>query len=369
MPHFLTSDGARARSSTMELVCSTKVDDAEYGQFLDAFASQPGTALAYHYPFYLRFLAETAYPGSVPRFVTVRSGAGDLVGVLPGLHVQTSRVSVWLSLAYFGPNAGALVRGHDTPSGAEFVRALVGGAYADACDRGCGSMTIYTPIAADPGAYRAGLGTVDFEVPRTTQWMTIPASADQSPWPRKVRYDMRRAASLGVSVRAIASVTELDVVWDIYHARCTEGGIPIKPRDHVRRLFETAHDQGVFLVAEQRGAILAGLICLMGGGVLSYYLPCSRRDKRALQPGLLLLDHAVAIGRARGCRLLNFEASPSVASSVVRFKARCGAQPADYRILVKLLHPGVADHYRALTTEGLQREAPHAFVVPFDALK
>ena len=36
----------------------------EYVRFLDALAGQPGTALAYHYPFYLKFLAEVAWVSS-----------------------------------------------------------------------------------------------------------------------------------------------------------------------------------------------------------------------------------------------------------------------------------------------------------------
>ena len=102
--------------------------------------------------------------------------------------------------------------------------------------------------------------------------------------------------------------------------------------------------------------------------MLSYYLPCTRHDKRSLQPGLLLLDQAVAIARTRGCRVLNFEASPGAEGSVYRFKARCGGRRVAYDVLVKLLRPSVVDEYRELAPEGLQREAPHAFVIPFEAL-
>jgi hypothetical protein len=66
--------------------------------------------------------------------------------------------------------------------------------------------------------------------------------------------------------------------------------------------------------------------------------------------------------------MLNFEGSPGAESSVYRFKARSGGQPVPYRVLVKLLRPGVINDYRALTKDGLRREAPHAFVIPFEAL-
>jgi hypothetical protein len=350
----------------MELIRSSNIDETEYVRFLDRFAAAPGAALGYHYPFYLRFLAGSAYPSSGLRFVSARDDRGALVGVVPAIHVRTARINAWLSLAYFGPNAGALVPAGGTPEGASIVRALMAAAHSDARDLGCGSMTLYTPLNAALDPYRAGLGGADFEVERTSQYMPIPH--DMSPWPRKVRYDVRRAKSLGLTVRPIEKEADLDLMWEIYRAHCESHAIPVKPRDHVRCLFRTAGPHGVFLAAERDGELVAGLICFMGGGVLSFYLPCTRPDARSLQPGLLLLDRAVAIGRDAGCRLFNFEGSPGVDGAVFRFKARCGGEPVQYHALIKLLRPGVLDEYRALTPAGLAAEAPHAFLVPFDAL-
>jgi hypothetical protein len=352
----------------MEAVSASDVDAGEYVGFLDGLAAQPGSALAYHYPFYLRFLADVAYPGSRLRFVSARDARGVLVGMMPALHVQTPCLNVWLSLAYFGPNAGALVRDAGGATRPAAVAALTRAAKSDACRLGCGSMTIYTPLGADASMYHDGLGGADFDVPRTAQSMPIPADPEQSPWPRKVRYDIRRAAALGVSVRRMAHEGDLDAVWRIYHDSGRDMGIPIKPLDHIRALYRTALDRGVFLVAEHDGEIIGGLVAFIGGGVLSYYLPCTRPEKRALQPGLALLDRAVALARDAGCRLLNFEGSPGIDSSVFRFKERCGGEPVDYRVLVKLLRPGVLDEYRALSRDALMREVPQAFVVPFEAL-
>src|SRR5471032_18355 len=178
----------------MNLARTSDIDEAEYERFIEGFAAHPATALAYHYPFYMRFLSETAYPGSTRRFVTARDADGALVGVLPGLHVKTAHVSAWLSLAYFGPNGGALVRDAATPDGAPAVRALVSAARLDAEARGCCSMTIYTPLAAAAEDYRAGLHDPDFEIGRVSQVLPFPRDAAQALWPKKVRYDIRRAA-------------------------------------------------------------------------------------------------------------------------------------------------------------------------------
>ena len=352
----------------MNLACTSDIDEAEYERFLDGFASQPGAALAYHYPFYMRFLSDIAYPGSTRRFVTARDPNGALVGVLPGVHVKTAHISVWLSLAYFGPNGGALVPGAAMPGRAAAVRALVAKARADAQDRGCRSMTMYTPLDAAVDDYRAGLDGPDFEIERVSQVLPLSASAAQEMWPRKVRYDVRRAATLGVTVRSIDTEDELEAVWQIYRRNCEDAGIPLKAREHLVALYRTAGSHGVFLLAEHQRTIVAGLVCLMGGGVLSYYLPCTRADSRPMQPGLLLLDCAVTLARSAGCGLLNFESSPGADNSVYRFKARCGGVEVPYRVFVALLDPHALDEYRALTADGLGREAPHAFIVPFGAL-
>ena len=350
---------------------ASDVADAEYERFLSAFSAAPGSALAYHYPFYLRFLAETAYPGSGLRFMIARDDSGALAGVMPAIHLRTADVNAWLSLAYFGPNGGALVPGGAAPAGTtnnDVVRSLVAQACADARGRGCDSMTIYTPLGASPVPYREGLGGADFDIERVAQVLDFPNDANDSPWPRKVRYDIRRAASLGVIIRPIANESELDRVWEIYKTNCSDTGTPIKPHAHIRRLFQTAGPHGVFLAAEYGGAIIAGLICLMGGGVLSYYLPCTRQESRALQPGLLLLDHAAAVAREAGCRRLNFEGSPAVGSSVYQFKARTGGAPVPYRVFVKLLTPNALDTYRSLGAARIAEQAPQAFIVPFSAL-
>lgn len=352
----------------MDLARTSDIDETEYERFLDGFAAQPGTALAYHYPFYIRFLSDMAYPGSTRRFVTARNADGALIGVLPGVHLRTSRISAWLSLAYFGPNGGALVPDAATPQGAAAVRALVADARLDAQERGCRSMTMYTPLNAGAEDYRAGLSRPDFEIERVSQLLSLSDDIAQAPWPRKVRYDVRRAAALGVTVRSIDTEDDLDAVWQIYRRNCEDAGIPLKAREHLRCLYRTAGSHGLFLLAEHEGAIVAGLVCLMGAGVLSYYLPCTHAEARPMQPGLLLLDRAVACARAAGCRLLNFEGSPGVDNSVYRFKSRCGAVPVPYRVFVALLAPQALDEYRALAADGLGREAPHAFIVPFDAL-
>jgi hypothetical protein len=352
----------------MDLARTSDIGETEYERFLDGFAAQPGTALAYHYPFYMRFLSDVAYPGSTRRFVTARDANGALMGVLPGVHVKTSHISAWLSLAYFGPNGGAMVRDAATPAGAATVRALVAGARVDAQERGCRSMTIYAPLNAEADDYRAGLNRPDFEIERVSQLLSFSDDTAQACWPRKVRYDVRRAAALGVTVRAIDTEDELDAVWHIYRRNCEDAGIPLKAREHLACLYRTAGSHGLFLLAEHEGAIVAGLVCLMGGGVLSYYMPCTRAEARPLQPGLLLLDRAVTCARAAGCRLLNFEGSPGVDGSVFRFKSRCGGVPVTYRVFVALLTPQALDEYRVLTASGVAREVPQAFVVPFSAL-
>jgi hypothetical protein len=349
----------------MTVTCTSTFDPREYEAFLDGFAASPRVALAYHYPFYLRFLCDVAYPGARLRMVAARDAEGRLIGVLPGLHVARGAFKLWLSLAYFGPNAGAIVRDVNP----HLVTRLVAAAADDARALGCASMTIYTPLDADAGEYLAALGTVDFARERIAQWLPLPADRDASPWPRRVRQDLRRTAQAELTVQPIATVAELDEVWEIYAERARAHGMPLKPRAHLHALFATAGERGCFLAARQRGTLVAGLVCLFGGGVISYYLPCATAEGRRLQAGLALLDDAVRRGRAAGCGVLNFEASPGGPEDpVFRFKERCGGIPVSYHVLVKLLHAGALDQYRALSPADVAREVPFAYVVPFEAL-
>jgi hypothetical protein len=347
---------------------STDADQAEYVRFLDGFAANPGAALGYHYPFYLRLLSEHVYRAATPRVLLARDPAGAIAGAMPAVHLRAPDFSVWVSLPYFGPNAGAIVPNAGTPEGDAIVEALLAAAVDDARACGADSMTVYTPLAAPPDAYRAALGDPDFEVGRVSQCLPLPADPNESPWPRKVRYDIRRAASLGVTARPIANDAELDCVWNIYEQHSLSAGIPVKPRSYISRMYHTADANALFLAAEHDGRIIGGLICLMGGGVLSYYLPCMLTEARPLQPGLLLLDRAVAMARSAGCRLLNFEASVKVEDSVYKFKARCGGTPVSYRVFVKMIAPGALDRYRALGPRRLSEQLTQAFVVPFSAL-
>ena len=340
------------------------IDDAEYEAFLNALQADPGIVLGYHFPFYLRFLRDHVYPGSELRIVCARDEDGRLAGVMPGLHVRCGDMGVWLSLPYFGPNAGALADGENM--GTIEALALAARGDADAC--GCDSLTICTPIAAPTQPYRKALGDDVIEQSRVTQVLAFSDDARESPWPRRVRSDLRRASRLNVEVEPVQSLEETRVLWDIYEENCRETGTPLKPWPHLARLYETAGEHGLFLVARCDSDIIAGLICFSGGRAVSYYLPCTRRSARPLQPGLALLDAALAYGRRRKCSLLNFEASPGLGSSVYRFKARCGGVDARYTVFVKLLKPQTMQRLRAIGRDGLIERFPYAFIIPYDFL-
>jgi hypothetical protein len=348
------------------------LDEPEYLAFLEQFKERPGVALSYHYPYYLRFLSRQAYPGSSIRMVHSRDGEGRLTGVLPALHLRNDSLNVWLSLAYYGPNAGALTS-QDDP---ETVLSLLEGALRDAEDLNCDSMAVYSPLWADPDLYLQGLASPDFTLERRSQALDLNSyerietdgETVGSVWPKKVRYDIRRAQRNGVMVRKIESEQELERVWEIYSEHSLEVGIPVKPFDHLLALYNDAGDAGIFLCSEHEQQIVAGLVCLMGGGVLSYYLPCTRREARHLQPGLLLLDRAVDLAVSSGCRLLNFESSPGDESPTYQFKSRSGGVPIPYYVFVKLLRPDALTRYRQLGRNILKVAAPQAFIIPFEAL-
>jgi len=352
------------RTDAVVSVCDMAAVADEYVHFLDCFAAQPGIALAYHYPFYLRFLTEVAIPGAELRLLIARNREGHIEGALPGLLITSSDIRIWASLAYFGPNGGALTH----PDHDETAVLLLKAARADAMATRCLSMTVYTAVGVDLDLYRRGLGGPDYEIERVSQVVALSEDVSQSPWPKKVRYDIRKAKASGLQVRTAETIADLDALWQIYLENCESAGIPLKPRAHIHELYKRSGEHRICLVAELDGVIVAGIVCLIGGGVVSYYMPCSKPEVRSFQPGLFLLDQAVSHARFQGCRLLNFEASPDRAGGVFRFKARCGGKEQAYAVLVKYLIPEAPDILAEIGESGIKQAFPYVFVTPFGRL-
>lgn len=333
-----------------------KSDDQALTAFFGATGAQ--VALAYHFPFY--------------RDVMVEAGVGQaawlgwwrddrLSAVLPAFIRSTEQGSVWNSLPYFGANGGVVSSADLAP---EAIPLLLDAAVAHMRARGDGlSMALYTPLGACVTSYTAALKP-DVEVEKFTQVTAL----DGSPWSKSIRYDIRRAESLGVTVDEAITSEALAEFYKIYTENCQDVGIPRKDFTVISALTKyIASDGPVRLYfARQGGRMVAGLMMLWGPQTVSYYLPCTLASARALQPGSVLIDYAARDAVSHGKMLWNWESSPDRNSGVYRFKERWNAHEYPFRILIKSLCS--LDDLRQIGREGLGAAFPNFFVYPFDRL-
>jgi Acetyltransferase (GNAT) domain len=345
---------------TMNVCLLTPRDDARLVAFLDDLGRASPAALAYHYPFYRDAIA-AAGVGEPTSFALEENGA--ITAVLPGFSRSTDSGTVFASLPFFGPNAGVLTAN----DGGAFARhrhlldALR--AWMRTHPRPL-AASLQTPfLLPDFTAYDTLLPDA-LVVDRFTQQVDIQAGE----WPSKVRYDLRRAVNLGVTVERGLTGEKLDAFYQLYVDNAQAVGIAVKPRAVVDQLAIRGVAEGRVKLysAWHEGRFVAGLMVLWGPSVVSYYLPCNLDAARSLQPGMLLIDAAVQDARAAGRRWWNWEGSPSRESGVYMFKKRWGSTESAYRTYALPFQP--PEIFATLGKERIAAEFPYTFVYPFNRL-
>src|SRR6185437_6353217 len=158
----------------------------------------------------------------------------------------------------------------------------------------------------------------------------------------------------------------LEILYAIYNQNCIEYGIPIKPRkciDGLTRSDLIGKYTNVYFAVHD-GKIIGGLLILWSPQTASYYLSCSLADFRSLQPGVLLIHHALQDVKKRGIRFWNWEGSPSRDSGVYRFKKKWGSVEIPYKIYVQPFKP--LEAFQRIGKENLANNFPFYFVYPFN---
>ena len=286
-----------------------------------------------------------------------------LTGVLPALIRRAESGCVVSSLPFFGPNAGVLCAEDERAD--ELHHCLLGAMLERLRgEPGLLSFSLQTPFGcAHPERYdRALPGALAVE--RFTQQLDMATAA----WPAKLRYDLRRTEKLGVTVETVVTPARLDEMYAMYADNCAEAGIAVKPR----AVFDALATRGVqaghadIRFAYHEGRMVSGLLTLFSAATASYYLPCTLREARPLQPATYLIDQAFAYVKSLGVRHWNWEGSPSRESGVYQFKARWGSVESAYRTLILPFQP--PEVFRALGRERIARDFPFFFVYPFNQL-
>lgn len=338
----------------------TSSEDGELTDFLGQLAeTRPALALAYHAPFH-RDLMRTHGIGT-PSWLGARRD-GRLVGVLPTVVRRSDTGTVLCSLPFFGPNAGPLCHAKDA---AEAVPALVSAARGIlAAQPDPLSMTLYGGLdLADDDLLAAAMPEA-VVIERFSQVTDL----DGTPWSKGMRYDIRRAHALGLTIDDAVTDNRVAEMYALYRQNCADAGIPLKPFALLADLAAQARPEGPVRLsfAFHDGRMVAALMVLWGPRTVSYYLPCTLAEARALQPGVALIDAAATQARAAGRTLWNWEGSPSRECGVYKFKARWNTREVPFRIRVEAWAP--LDRFRALGRERIAAAFPGFFVYPFNLL-
>jgi hypothetical protein len=343
---------------TIDVEQLTAAHDTEVESFLDELSRTSPAVLGYHYPFYRDMLVELGI-GS-PIYLGARRG-DKLVGLMP-IFVRESEVGIaYCSLPYFGPNAGVLCASGPESDGIH--EALLSELIAKARDSNALSCAVYTPfLFADFSHYDAR--RPDAMVERFTQFSHI----KNVEWDSSIRYDLRRAERLGVRLSTESSASTFDEFYSIYAENCAENGIPLKPKQCIEKLAapNVLGRRSSAYFAYDVNRLIGGLLVVHSPVTVSYYIPCTRRESRPLQPGTALIDKAFRDMQAAGMRIWNWESSPRRGAGVYQFKGKWNATEASYRIYVWCFRG--LQFLRQIGRARLAACFPHYFVYPYDRL-
>ncbi|MFC2150222.1 GNAT family N-acetyltransferase [Calditrichota bacterium] len=334
-------------------------DDESLHHIIRLIGEHNPNLLAYHYPYYRDLLISE---GLGEGCFFLLEDDDKIVGLLPGMIKTGKYGSMFSSMPFFGANGGILLEdGLDNsqviPEALKLLHAYLTANYDML------GVSIYTPFYNEDLAPYRLLDIEHLWVDKFTQLSDL-----NDDWPKKVRYDIRRAAREGVKVITETDAAMQDKFFEIYVQNCQDYSIPQKSRALVDKLFELHKSNPNVMVhlAEYEGEIISGLITLRSFQTVSYYLPCNLPEFRSLQAGTLLIDEAANEAKQAGARFWNWESSPSRDSGVYQFKKRWGSEEQPFGILII---PGKSiDEIKQIGRQQLQEHYPYYFVIPFDKI-
>jgi hypothetical protein len=280
---------------------------------------------------------------------TLRDDAGTLVAALPGA-VERRFGGAWLRLAPYGAPAGPLLApGLDAEGRRAAAAALWAGLDDHVRRRGMlGGDLTFTRPAADDAALRprAGLG-----VERSDDAHVIDAGAGYEAWHaslrKRARQQLTKAERLGVTAGVDCSAGALDAVHALHLEQMRRwGGRDVRPAAFYRALLDAPGDAARLWVARADGAVLCGVLVLLGGEDAYVWWSGSGLEARKRLAFPYLLSRVVA-ECGRGIVNLGFSGRQD---RLTDFKEQMGAQPVAVPILE--LTPRPRTPYHALLAAG-----------------
>ncbi len=174
---------------------------------------------------------------------------------------------------------------------------------------------------------------------KTTHRLRLPADAETlwNNYKGNARTDIRKARKSGVTTREASSEADAAAFYAIYAETMRRFGSPAKPFRLVRRL--ALSPIGRLTLAEREGRVAAGLLLLCYAQEASVWMAAGTLESRPFAANRLLYDDALRWAVKRGCKRVDFGASPPDQPGVAAFKASFGASAFEFGVWEKALSP------------------------------
>jgi FemAB-related protein (PEP-CTERM system-associated) len=320
-------------------------DGAERAR-IDGFVAQQQDAEPFHRPAWS--LGVERGCGQVAHYLLAEGGLG-IRGVLPLSEVRSPLFGSALVSTGFGVGGGTLGDAHQ----------LLAEAAIDLARRiGVKSLELRggpvpTGWQAQEGSYAGfvrALPQTDEEILKAI--------------PRKQRAEVRRAQTLGLTVRVGRSEDDLADHYRVYSESVRNLGTPVFPRRLFRAMLDEFGEHADILTVSKDGRPVASVFSLYSNNVVYPYWGGGTAEARTLRANEHMYFELMRHAAARGCTRFDFGRS-KVGTGPYAYKKNWGFEPRPLRYAIKLLDGAAPREINPLSSKyRLQVEAWRKLPLP-----
>jgi serine/alanine adding enzyme len=304
----------------------------------DEFVRNRQDASLYHL-YEWRDVIEGAYGLSTHYLMLTARKSGEVLGVLPLVHLKHFAFGNQLVSMPFADGGGILARSTDA------ARLLASG--AERIASGCGAEAVELrqefplPFADEAGLAASGAAS---EARKVRMLLGLPGTSAQLArgFKSKLRSQINRPLKEGCSVR-IGGLELLEDFYKVFLINMRDLGSPVHSKELMRHVLEAFPEHSRIFAVHHAGRPIAASLVIGFNGVLRNPWAASDRCYAAMSPNMLLYSRMLEFACDHGYRTFDFGRS-TPGEGTYRFKAQWGAVPAPL-------------HWYVLSRDGTPRSA------------
>jgi serine/alanine adding enzyme len=314
-----------------------RASDADRGAW-DEFVRNRQDASLYHL-YEWRDVIEGAYGLSTHYLMLTARKSGEVLGVLPLVHLKHFAFGNQLVSMPFADGGGILARSTDA------ARLLASG--AERIASGCGAEAVElrqeVPLAFADEAGLAASGAAS-ETRKVRMLLGLPGTPAQLArgFKSKLRSQINRPLKEGCSARS-GGLELLEDFYKVFLINMRDLGSPVHSKELMRRVLEAFPERSRIFAVYHGGQPVAASLVIGFNGVLRNPWAASDRRYAAMSPNMLLYSRMLEFACDHGYRIFDFGRS-TPGEGTYRFKAQWGAVPAPL-------------HWYVLSSDGTPRGA------------